>query len=88
MQEWIIEILRCPQSGGKLTLVPDESISKLMELSRAGKLFTVMGRTVSDFSSQGLVSENGRWLYRIDQEIICLLPEEAIDLKDAVECAV
>lgn len=40
----------------------------------------VMGRTVSVFSSQGLVSENGRWFYLLENGTPCLLAEEAIDM--------
>jgi uncharacterized protein YbaR (Trm112 family) len=40
----------------------------------------VMGRTVSEFSSQGLVSENGRWVYLLENGTPCLLAEEAIDM--------
>jgi uncharacterized protein YbaR (Trm112 family) len=86
MPGWILEFLRCPHSGGKLSLAHDTSISKLIELSLEGKLFDAMGRTVSQFSSQGLVSENGRWAYRIENGALCLLAEEAVDMRDLKVC--
>jgi uncharacterized protein YbaR (Trm112 family) len=61
-------------------LASQDSIARLVQLSRDGKLMNVMGRTVSAFSSQGLVSENGRWVYLMENGTPCLLAEEAIEL--------
>jgi uncharacterized protein YbaR (Trm112 family) len=61
-------------------LASQDSIARLVQLSRDGKLMNVMGRTVSAFSSQGLVSENGRWVYLMENGTPCLLAEEAIDM--------
>lgn len=80
MPDWILKYLRCPQSGGTLLLASQDSIARLVQLSRDGKLMNVMGRTVSAFSSQGLVSENGRWIYSLENGTPCLLAEEAIEL--------
>ncbi|MEQ1825992.1 MAG: hypothetical protein ABL921_08590 [Pirellula sp.] len=57
-----------------------------MKIAADGKLVNAMGRTVSTISSQGLVSENGRWLYLVECEIACLLSDEAIDLCDWGGC--
>jgi uncharacterized protein YbaR (Trm112 family) len=80
LPDWILKYLRCPQSGGRLLLASQDSIARLIQLSRDGKLTNVMGRTVSAFSSQGLVSENGRWVYLLENGTPCLLTEEAIEL--------
>lgn len=80
MPDWILEFLRCPRSGSKLLLASEDTIARQHQLAREGRLFNAMGRTVSQFSSQGLVSENGKWLYLVDNGTPCLLAEEAIEL--------
>lgn len=80
MPDWILKYLRCPQSGGTLLLASQDAIARLVQLSHDGKLLNVMGRTVSEFSPQGLVSENGRWVYLMENGTPCLLAEEAIDM--------
>ena len=47
---------------------------------RIGSLFTVLGRTISEVPSQGLVSSDGRWFYGLHHGIACLMADEAVDL--------
>lgn len=81
MPEWLLEWIRCPQSGDRLQYANRELIENVNRLAQEGKLFDTMGRTISQFSPQGLISENGQWLYRIDHETPSLLADEAIPLK-------
>ena len=80
LPDWILEYLRCPQSSGKLLLASQVVLDALSERARGGTLFTVLGRTLSQVPSQGLVSANGRWFYSMIDGIACLMADEAIDL--------
>ena len=81
MPEWLLELIRCPQTGEGLRLADRELMANVNRLAQDGKLFDTMGRTISPFSSQGLINENGNWLYRIDDDTPSLLADEAINLK-------
>ena len=81
LPDWILLYLRCPQSGGQLLLASQSVLDSLSVRACSGTLFSVLGRTISQVPSQGLVSSNGRWFYSICDGITCLLADEAIDLR-------
>ena len=81
MPDWILEYLRCPHSNGRLLLATDGELGALSERARSGKLFSVLGRTISQVPSQGLVSSDGRWFYEMNDGIACLMADEAIDMR-------
>lgn len=80
MPDWILGYLRCPQSGAKLLQASQAVLVAVAERARKGTLVTVLGRTISQAPMQGLVSENGRWFYAVNDEIAVLLADEAIGL--------
>ena len=80
LPDWILLYLRCPQSGGELLLASQSDLDALSVRARSGTLFSVLGRTISQVPSQGLVSANGRWFYPINDGIACLMADEAIEL--------
>ena len=84
MPDWILEYLRCPRTGGKLLLASHAVIDALAVRAGNGTLFTVLGRTVSEVPSQGLVSENRQWFYCIHDGIAGLLADEAVELDHLV----
>lgn len=81
LPDWILEYLRCPHSNGRLLLASQAELDSLSERACAGKLFSVLGRTISQIPSQGLVSQDGRWFYGVNDGIISLLADEAIEIK-------
>lgn len=85
LPDWILEYLRCPRSGGKLLLASQAVINALSERARNGTLFTVLGRTISECPSQGLVSTDCRWFYGIEDGIAGLLADEAVELLECGE---
>ena len=80
LPDWILLYLRCPQSSGELLLATQSVLDSLSVRACSGTLFSVLGRTISQVPSQGLVSANGRWFYPIKDGIVCILADEAIDL--------
>ena len=80
LPDWILEYLRCPQSSGKLLLASQAVLDTLSERAHNGTLFTVLGRTISQIPSQGLVSADGRWFYLTNDSIASLMSDEAVPL--------
>ena len=80
LPDWILGYLRCPQSGAKLLQASQTVLAAVAERVRKGTLVTVLGRTISQVPTQGLVSEEGRWFYIVNDEIAVLLADEAIEL--------
>ena len=74
--EWLLELLRCPISGQRL----HRWNRGATELGQVGSLTHRDGRSVSDLPSQGLLSEDSRWLYPLHGPVACLVPGEAIAL--------
>ena len=81
LPDWILEYLRCPHSNGRLLLASQTELDNLSERARVGKLFSVMGRTISKVPSQGLVSTDGKWFYAMNDGIACLMADEAVDMQ-------
>ncbi len=80
LPDWILEYLRCPHSSGKLSFASQAVLDDLSERARAGKLISILGRTISEVPSQGLVSSDGRWFYSLHDGIACLMADEAVEL--------
>lgn len=78
--EWILGILRCPNSGTPLAVASAKLISQLADRTKQSGLTNKIGRSVLEIPTQGLVSKDGRWFYGVHRGIPCLLPDEAIDL--------
>jgi uncharacterized protein YbaR (Trm112 family) len=79
--EWILGVIRCPNSGNTLSLASPDLLSQLADRHVQAPILNKIGRTISAIPTQGLVSQDGRWFYVIEQGIPCLLPDEAIELE-------
>lgn len=77
---WFLGVIRCPNSGGKLSPANPVILHELSKRHLDAPLTNKLGRTISAPPTQGLVSEDGRWLYPIEKNIPCLLPDEAIEI--------
>lgn len=78
MPEWLMGLVRCPNSKTKLMLASPSVLHFVKERMERGDLCTKLGRTISAVPTQGLVSEDLGWFYRMIDGIPCLLPDEAI----------
>ena len=78
LPEWFIGLIRCPNTGTKLTLASPDQLQSLQKRRNQGSLTTKLGRTFSGQLTQGLVSEGGEWFYPIEEAVICSLPDDAI----------
>lgn len=81
VDEHILSILRCPNSGEALSIADDELISLLNERILGGQVHDANGESVDDVIDGGLVNESATWLSPVHGRIIDLNPTDAIDLQ-------
>jgi len=78
LPDWFMGLVRCPITGTRLMLASAAQLQSLQRRQATGKLTTRLGRTVSGPLTQGLVSEDGRWFYPVEEGALHLLPDDAI----------
>lgn len=81
VDEHILSILRCPNSGETLSIADDELIALLNEHILGGQVQAADGESVDDVIDGGLVNESATWLSPVHGRIIDLNPTDAIDLQ-------
>lgn len=78
MDKRLLEILCDPVSKTPLKLLSKAQLEALNGAIRAGAVQSVVGRTVGAELSAGLITTDGKAVYRIDDGIPVLLADEAI----------
>lgn len=76
----LIEILVCPETKQSVSLASSEILSSLNEKIRAGTLRNRGGGKVEKEIQEGLLREDGRILYPVDDGIPVMLIEESIEI--------
>ncbi|MCH2171490.1 hypothetical protein MK489_11950 [Myxococcota bacterium] len=76
----LLEILVCPESKQSVSLATDEILGRLREEVDAGTLRNRGGDPVTTPIAEGLVREDGKILYPVDDGIPVMLIEESIEL--------
>jgi uncharacterized protein YbaR (Trm112 family) len=76
----LLEILVCPETKQPVHPASAEVLARLNEAVRAGRVRTRGGRALSEAIAEGLVREDGRVLYPVDDGIPVMLIEESIEL--------
>lgn len=87
LDEDSLQRLRCPLTFGKLTPADDELIDRLNRSIDAGGVLTRGGQPQSRRVQGGLVTEDRRQLYPIQDGIICMLVDGAIELDSLPDAA-
>lgn len=77
----LLDILVCPETKVALTVADEALIKSLNEKREAGELKNRAGQPVKDAFEAGLVREDGKYLYMIQQDIPIMLIDEAIPLE-------
>ena len=80
MNDWLLEILRCPISGEKLHAADGELVLRLRKQRETGELFSHKGIPLEEPFEGGLVNESRTYFYRIADGIPTLLPDEAVGI--------
>jgi uncharacterized protein YbaR (Trm112 family) len=76
----LLEILVCPETKQPVAPAAAEVLARLNEAVRSGSVRTRGGRAVVEPIAEGLVREDGRILYPVDDGIPVMLIEESIEL--------
>ncbi|HET7358528.1 MAG TPA: Trm112 family protein [Rhodanobacteraceae bacterium] len=78
MDKHLLDILCCPVGKTPLRLIQREELQRLNQAIEAGQVDTVAGVRVTVPLVAGLVTTDGKVIYRIEDDIPVLLPEEGI----------
>lgn len=81
LDEDSVRRLRCPVTLGKLTQADDQLVERVNRLIERGGLSTRGGQPQNKRVQGGLVTDDRCHLYPIEDGIVCLLAENAIELK-------
>ena len=76
----ILELLVCPETHMPLSLAPSDLLGQLNARIAQGDLHTHDGKAVTHELREGLLRQDGRCLYRVDDDIPNLLVDDRIDL--------
>ncbi len=80
VSEELLEILVCPETKQPVKLAPQDVLERLNERIAAKDLRNRGGEAVSNSLAEGLVREDGKILYPVDDGIPVMLIEESIEL--------
>ena len=76
----LLEILVCPETKQPISVASDAVLATLNEKIQANSLKSRGGESVKTAITEGLVREDGRILYVVDDGIPVMLIEESIEL--------
>ncbi len=76
----LVEILVCPETKQPVALATAEQLEKLNAAIREGSLRNRGGDAVKAELTEGLVREDGKILYPVDDGIPVMLIEESVEL--------
>ena len=76
----LLEILVCPETQQPVELAPDDVLRKLASSIAAGGVRTRGGNLLTEAPKEGLLREDGKVLYPVDDGIPVMLIEESIEL--------
>jgi len=74
----LLDLLRCPENGTRLTPAPAETVEELNRLVANGELINLSGAKVSERIDAALIREENDLLYPIIDGIPVMLVDEAI----------
>ena len=76
----LLDILVCPDTKQPVALAPAETLAALNAKIRDGKLKNRGGNQVEQELTEGLLREDGKVLYPVDDGIPVMLVDESIEL--------
>ena len=76
----LLEILVCPETHQPVKPADEELLTRLNAAASDGQLRNRGGDSVAGPLAEGLVREDGRILYRVEDDIPVMLIEESIEI--------
>ena len=76
----LLEIIRCPVTKVSLYIAKQDMIDKVNAEIEAGNIRYADGNVVDKILEEGLVTNTGTTLYRIDSDIPIMLEEKSIPM--------
>ena len=76
----LLEILVCPETRQPVAAASEELLAELNLQIRAGSLRNRGGEAVAETIEEGLLREDGKVLYVVDEGIPVMLIEDSIEL--------
>lgn len=80
ISEFLLGILVCPENKAPVTLASREIIEKVNQRIASGALLNRGGSKITEPIAEGLIREDGAFLYPIRDDIPIMLIEEGIPL--------
>ena len=77
----LLEILVCPETKQPVAAASDDVIARVNERIAAGTMRNRGGSKVDTAINEGLVREDGKILYPVDDGIPVMLIEESVELQ-------
>jgi len=77
----LLDILACPEDKTPVKLADDNLVAEINRRIEAGSLKNRAGNSLEKPIDGGLVREDGKYLYPIEDEIPIMLIDEAIPLE-------
>jgi uncharacterized protein len=81
----LLDILCCPETKQPVALASARQLTALNEAQAAGRLLQVDGSAVVAPLAAGLVTADGRRVYRIDDGIPVMLVDQAIETRQIAD---
>jgi len=81
MDKRLLTILRCPVSHKGLSLLKADKLAAVNAAIGAGELVTAAGETLVSPLAEGLITDDGKRLYPVNDGIPVLLEDEAIPME-------
>lgn len=78
IDEEFLEILRCPETGSRLSVLSEDGLARLNQAIAEGDVKTAGGEPVESALDAALITEDGKRIYRIEDRIPIMLVDEAI----------
>jgi uncharacterized protein YbaR (Trm112 family) len=85
MDKRLLDILCCPVSKVPVRPLSKRELESLNEAIAAGKVESVAGSTIGDQLGEGLITTDGKVIYRVEDGIPVMLPEEGIGTTQLVD---
>jgi uncharacterized protein YbaR (Trm112 family) len=78
ISEDLLQILCCPRTKVPVQMLPAEQLAKLNEAISKGTMKYYDGSPIENALQEGLVTEDGKTVYRIDDSIPVMLVDQGI----------